>query len=69
MTKVSWPNFDAYSLTAEQKAEMDKAVVSKASVLSMHLEALEMLKLDWVQEKLKKRWENLEERDWAEFKI
>lgn len=68
-TKYQLPDFETYSLTIAEKAEMDEKVVSKVSVLSMHLEALEMLKLDWVQEKLKKRWENLENRDWAEFKI
>ena len=68
-TKYQLPDFETYSLTTAEKAEMDEKVASKVSVLSMHLEALEMLKLDWVQEKLKKRWENLEGRDWAEFRI
>ncbi len=63
------PDFETYSLTVAEKAEMDEVAISKVSVLSMHLEVLEMLKLDWAQEKLKKRYENIENRNWAEFWI
>jgi hypothetical protein len=37
--------------------------------MEMHKTALRMLKLDWVQEKLEKRWEEVENRNWESFTI
>jgi len=42
---------------------------SKVTVLQVYDESMALLKLDWVQEKLKKRYENMENRNWAEFWI
>lgn len=70
-TKDQLPDFETYSLTEEEDSRLKWMLreTSKVTVLQVYDESMALLKLDWVQEKLKKRYENMENRNWAEFWI
>lgn len=69
--KDQLPDFETYSLTEEEDSRLKWMLreTSKVTVLQVYDESMALLKLDWVQEKLKKRYENIENRNWAEFWI
>lgn len=71
-TKYQLPDFETFTLTEEESSNLKKVLKEneyRLDILEFHKANMIFLSYSWVQEKLKKRYENMENRNWAEFCI